>query len=145
MVSFKHTELTTITMQAAIAQIQHDRTGPAQALARAAITVVDELTSRGNSFTLRWTLAHKGVEGNEQADATAKKAAEKGLDREEPSYLLEASLSYLTRRAAEARPSATAEWTRSHTGRRRRYRPPRGGKMRKALSRTRKELAERFY
>lgn len=63
--------------QAAIARAQHDGTGPAQALARAAIAVVDDLTSRGNPFTLRWAPAHMGVEGNEQADATAKEAAER--------------------------------------------------------------------
>ena len=51
----------------------------------------------------------------------------------------------LTRKTTEARSNATAEWIRSHTGRIRRYRTPKGSKMRKALSRTRKGLAGRFY
>ena len=41
--------------KAAIARAQHDRTGPAQALAKAAISVVDSITGRGNTVTPRWT------------------------------------------------------------------------------------------
>ena len=62
--------------QAAIARVQHDRTGSAQALAKAVIAIVDNLTSWDNTLTIRWTPAHKGVEGNEQADAAVKSAAE---------------------------------------------------------------------
>ena len=131
--------------QAAIAKVQHDRTGPAQALAKAAIELVSSLTNRDNTVTLRWTPAHRGIEGNEQVDEMAKRATEGREGTAEPPYLMEASLAHLTRKATEARSSATAEWIRSHTGRRRRYRPPRGGKMRKALAKTRKELAGRFY
>ena len=131
--------------QAAIARVQHDRTGPAQALAKAVITIVDSLTSRNNTLTVRWTSAHRRVEGNEQADAAAKSAAEGEGERAASAYLREASLSHLTRKTTEARSDATNEWIRGHVGRRRRYRPPRGGKLRKALARTRKELAGRFY
>ena len=58
--------------QAAIARVQHDRTGPAQALAKAAIRAVNSITSRDSTITLRWTPVHAGVEGNEQVDETAK-------------------------------------------------------------------------
>ena len=64
--------------QAAIARVQHDRIGPAHALAKAVTRAVDSITSRDNTVTLRWTPAHAGVEGNEQADMTAKRAAGEG-------------------------------------------------------------------
>ena len=80
--------------QAAVARVQHDKTGPAQALAKAVIATVDGLVDRGNTLTIRWTPAHKGVEGNEQADEAAKAAAEGRRERAEPAYLLEASLSH---------------------------------------------------
>ena len=89
--------------------------------------------------------SHMGVEGNEQADKEARKAAEEKESRADPQYLREASLSYLTRVTTEARSGATSEWIRDKSGRQRRYHPPKGGKMRKSLSRTRKELASRFY
>ena len=75
----------------------------------------------------------------------AKRAAEGREERAPPPYLMKASLAHLTRKTAEARSAATAEWVRSHSGRRRRYRPPKGGKMRKALNTTRKEIAGRFF
>ena len=131
--------------QAAISRVQHDRTGPGQALAKRTIELVKNMVDRGNSVTLRWTPAHAGVEGNEQADGMAKRAAEGKEERVAPQYLMEASLAHLTRKTTEARSAATAEWIRNHSGRRRRYRPPKGGKMRKALNRTRKEVASHFY
>ena len=42
-------------------------------------------------------------------------------------------------------PHPTREAIRTRSGRHRRYRPPKGGKMRKALGKTKKELASRFY
>ena len=55
------------------------------------------------------------------------------------------TLSHLTRLTTEARSRATDEWIRSRLGRRRRYHPPKGGKLRKELAKTRKEVAGRFY
>ena len=131
--------------RAALSRVQHDRTGPGQAAAIRAITIVRAMVDRGNTVTLRWTPSHAGIEGNEQANDMAKRAAEEREGRANPLYLREASLSHLTRVTTEARSTATAEWIRTCSGRRRRYRPPRGGKMRKDLNRTRKELAGRFY
>ena len=91
------------------------------------------------------TPPQNGVEGNEQADEMAKRAAEEREERADPLYLREASLSHLSRATTEARSTAVAEWIRTHSGRQRRYRPPKGGKMRKALNRTRKEIASRYY
>ena len=72
-------------------------------------------------------------------------ATEEGGDRAEPSYLREASLSHLTLEVTETWSSATNTWIREHSGRRRRYRPPKGKKMRKALAKERKGRAGRFY
>ena len=114
-------------------------------MAREAIQISERLAQRRNTITIRWTPAHLGIEGNEQADTLAKRAAEGREDRVGPSFILVASLSRLTRKVTEARSNATSRWIREHSGRRRRYRPPKGGKMRKALAKTRKELAGRFY
>ena len=75
----------------------------------------------------------------------AREAAGGEGERASPQYLGEASLSHLTRVTTKARSAATAEWIRANSGQRRRYRPPKGGKMRKDLNGTRKELASRFY
>ena len=131
--------------QAALNRVQHDRTGPGQAVAIQAIAMTQALTDRGNTLALRWTPSHAGIEGNDQADKRAKRAAEGLEGRAEHAYLLEASLAYLTRTVTETRSKATAEWIRNHSGRHRRYHPPKGGKMRKSLNRTRKELASRYY
>ena len=139
------TTLTRSDSQAALSRVQHDRTGPGQTLAVKAITTVREITGRGNTLTLRWTPSHEGVSGNERADREAKAAAEGERDTADHDYLRQASLSHLTRVTTETRTNATSEWIRSHSGRHRRYRPPRGGKMRKDLNRAPKELAGRFY
>lgn len=62
---------------AALSRAQTDRTGPGQALPRATIETRDSrLEARGCSIALRWSPAHRGVEGNEVADEYAKVAAE---------------------------------------------------------------------
>ena len=38
---------------------------------------IDALVSHDNTFSLRWTPAHRGTEGNKAADEAAKSAAEK--------------------------------------------------------------------
>ena len=124
--------------QAAISRVQHDRCGPAQALARAVIATGDNLASQDSTLAIRWTPAHEGVEGNEQADRTTKTAVEGNGERTEPVYLREASLFHLTRKSTEARSEATSEWIRNHVGRRRRYRPPKGGKLQEGLAKVRK-------
>ena len=131
--------------QTTISRVLHDQTGPGQALAVRAIRAGSTIRGRGNTVTLRWTPSHEGVEGNERADKTARRAAEEKGGRASPQYLREASLSHLTRVTTEARTEATAEWIRTRVGQRQRYHPPKGGRMRKDLNGTRKELAGRFY
>ena len=133
-------------LQAAVSRIKHGRYGPAQALTKAVMAAVSDLSERGNRVTVRWTPAHKGVERNEQADAAGKPAAGGRGDRADPDFLREASLYHLMRETAEARSQATGVWIRNHVKRRHRYCPPSpGGKLRKRLARVRKELDGRFY
>ena len=131
--------------QAAIFRLLHEECGPAQALARAAITASQELRAQGSDITIRWTPSHRGVTGNERADALAKEAAAGELGRVSPDYMREASLAHLTRKITEARSLETSSWIRAHVKRRHRYRPPPGGKMRQELRAARKEVAGRYY
>ena len=131
--------------QAAMFRLLHEECGLAQVLARAAITASQELRARGSDITIRWTPSHRGVAGNERADALAKKGAAGELRWESPDYLREASLAHLTRKITEARSLETSSWIRAHVKRRHRYRPPPGGKIRQELRAARKEVAGRYY
>ena len=131
--------------QAAISRVAHDQTGPGQALVIRAINASTSILERGNKVTIRWTPSHEGIEGNEQADEMAKRGAAEEERRASPPYLREASLSHPRRVTTETRTDATSEWIRARSGQRRRYRPPKGGRMRKDLNKARKELASRFY
>ena len=84
------------------------------------------------------------------ADRYAKAAADHSApyrDEATPKELIyEATLSYMTRTATEARSRATAEWIKDNVRAERWYRPPPGrGMRRQHLRNTRKELAGRFY
>ena len=109
----------------------------------------DRMLERDNQVTIRWVPAHNKVEGNQKTDAYERAAAGRTApccDTDTPNnFLGEASLSYMTRTATEARSQATAEWIASRVGARR-YRPPPGrGLRRKHLRSIRKELAGHFY
>ena len=131
--------------QAAITRVTHDGCGSAQALARGFLAQAAEIHERGNTLSVRWTLSHSGVEGNEQADRAAKAAAEDRQGTLDPAYIAETSLSHPRRVTTERRASATQAWNRERVGRRHRYPPPPEGMMRKELGGTRKELAGRYY
>ena len=109
------------------------------------IATADDLYGQDNTLTILWTPSHEEVEGNEQADGEARLAAEVGRERAEPDYLREASLSHLLRETTEARSRVTSTRIRDHVGRRHRYSPPPGGRIRRGFARVRKELAGRFY
>src|SRR5437016_11042803 len=59
--------------------------------ARAIIEVAERLGTCNNTVSLRWTSAHKGVEGNGVADGYAKETAESAWDAVDRPYLREAS------------------------------------------------------
>ena len=94
--------------QVAVARIRHDDCGPAQVLARAVVETFYELRGRGCSILARWTPAHRGVEGNEHADALVRQAAGGEEERADPDYLGGGSLSRLTRKTTEARSRTTS-------------------------------------
>jgi hypothetical protein len=63
--------------QATLRRIQSDEPGPGQALALRTMNWESELTDKNIQVEYRWVPAHKGVEGNEEADLQATKAAYK--------------------------------------------------------------------
>ena len=69
---------------AAIGRDQTDRERPGQAFARAIIEIAERLGARGGTSALRWTPAHKGVEGSEVADDFAKGSGAKHMGRRGP-------------------------------------------------------------
>ena len=56
-----------------------DRLGPGQAPWGTIITTGERFRERGCSITIRWTPAHRGVEGNEIADELAVAAGESAM------------------------------------------------------------------
>ena len=95
----------------AVGGICSDRLGPGQRLAIAIREAGRRITSCNNTITVRWALAHRGVEGNEAADTWAKAAAERTPPGDDPAFLRETSLSHMARRATEARSQATRDWS----------------------------------
>jgi ribonuclease HI len=63
--------------QATLRRIQTDKPGPGQVLALQTMNWESELTEKNIRVEYRWVPAHKGVEGNEDADLQATKAAYK--------------------------------------------------------------------
>ena len=61
---------------ASVERVLADRAGPSQAPVRVVIGLERLLIERGCTVTIRWTPAHRGVEGNEIADSYTKLAAE---------------------------------------------------------------------
>ena len=57
--------------QAAMRRITGDAPGPEQEVAVQVVEVAQRMVARGCSVTIRWTPAHRGVEGNEQAGRRA--------------------------------------------------------------------------
>ena len=74
-------EFTRVTVftdsQATLKRIQSDEPGPGQVLALWTMNWVDALARKNIQVEYRWVPAHKGIEGNEEADQQATKAAYK--------------------------------------------------------------------
>ena len=85
-------------------RIVGDAPGPGQEMAIRIIELAQRVVDQGNSITVRWTPAHRGVEGNEMADQAAKDAASLPPLR---ATRRRVSLSFLRRRATER---ATRAW-----------------------------------
>jgi len=74
-------EVTRVTVftdsQATLRRIQSDEPGPGQVLALRTMNWADALARKNFQVEYRWVPAHKGIEGNEEADQQATKAAYK--------------------------------------------------------------------
>ena len=112
-----------------------DQPGSGHAPARTVIQLERIFIERGCAVTIRWTPAHKGVEGNKITDTYTKWAADRCTDSVDRDYLREAILAQLTRKTTEAKASSTTDWIRRHVKAERRHRPRKGGRIRKGLQR----------
>ena len=89
---------------AAMARLISDAPRPGQEIAIGIIDLAQAVVDQGNTITVRWTPAQRGVEGDEQADQRAEEAAALPLPRRATRHY---SLAPLRRRATE---QATSSW-----------------------------------
>jgi len=103
------------------------------------------IARRGNKLRLQWVASHAEFEGNEVAERMAKEATAGELygDSESRRFQSRTSMSYLKRRATEAKTRGTKEWIAERTKRRRSYIPPKKTGFRK--ERERKAIASRHH
>jgi len=74
----KFTRVTVVTdSQATLRRIQSDKPGPGQVLALRTMNWTDALARKNIQVEYRWVPAHKGIEGNEEADQHTTKTAYK--------------------------------------------------------------------
>jgi ribonuclease HI len=117
-----------IDNQAAIKAFESDLRQPGHHIAREIIRVANQNQKRRKkgkyALNIRWTAGHEGIEGNEEADKEAKKAAE-GLSSEKlqlPPYLRKTLLinpAAVKRHLQERRKQKwTEEWRKSPRGQR---------------------------
>jgi len=94
--------------QATLRRIQSDKPGPGQVLALRTMNWTDALARKNIQVEYRWVPAHKGIEGNEEADQQATKAAYKHCgsytEMQNPLPFLDyVSFSHVSRRLTEVK------------------------------------------
>ena len=131
---------------AAIERVTTDRCCPGQTLTKAIYHRVRRAPGRQRLLGyIQWDPAHKGVEGNGVADSYVKWAAETHHDPADQECLREASFPTSARGRRRPGPRAPGSGSKTMSRAAKRYRLPRGGKVRKGLQRERKEIAGCFY
>jgi hypothetical protein len=85
-------------------------------MATAIIRWSHQVVQNGNTLTIRWVPGHADIEGNEVADKQTKRVTQNlaAAVRYEPNIMKFTSISYLRRRAKEARLTGCKEWTDEH-------------------------------
>jgi len=105
----KFTRVTVFTdSQATLRRIQSDEQGPGQVLALRTMNWTDAIARKDIQVEYRWVPAHKGIEGNEEADQQATKAVHKHCGsytatQKPPPYLDYVSFSHVSRRLTEVK------------------------------------------
>jgi hypothetical protein len=132
--------------QAALPRCSHDKPGPGQDQAHDIMDREKGLKLNKCMVMLRWVPGHKGVPGNEQANAMAKRAAKELPEDAYCRWITRtASLTYLRRKTTETRTKATKEWIETRTAKSKAYIPRKQMGLRKNLCHEKKEVASRFY
>jgi ribonuclease HI len=138
--------------QATLRRIQSDEPGPGQVLALRTMNWESDLTDKNIRVEYRWVPAHKGVEGNEEADQKATKAAYKHCgsytETQNPlRYLNYISFAHVSRRLSEKKwEESKKEIQELGKKSKNSYRydlVKRGGNQ--AVMTSRKSIAARFY
>jgi len=131
--------------QAAINRLRNSIPGPGQELALRAWSAAQSLMDNGREVTIRWIPGHMGIEGNEQADKAAKRAAARTAGPEDDRV----SLAHVNRARTEAREARRKGWLQSALRNKapehkRTYRAQNGWRQDPALAAAPKKLACRL-